>query len=79
MLSVDVGSVYVRHDGDRTMVLHLAVHSETYERLVVHRAFENPDVIWATPISEFLKQIEIKGIYVPQFKKEPIEENSQEP
>jgi len=51
------GSIYQHYKGGTYLVLHIATHTETREKLVVYRAAGNAAGIWARPYSMFIGDV----------------------
>jgi len=60
--------IYRHYKGNIYKVLYIAKHSETLEDMVVYQDVNNPDKIWARPISMWNDDIEIEGKIVKRFR-----------
>ena len=52
---------YRHYKGNHYVVLGVASHSETLEKLVVYRADYGDRVLWVRPLAMFLETVEISG------------------
>jgi hypothetical protein len=50
------------------VVLGVALHSETLEKLVVYRADYGDRGLWVRPLSMFLEMVEISGVQKARFQ-----------
>jgi len=67
MRELKIGGKY-RHYKDREyVVLGVAKHSETLEKLVVYRAEYGDKEIWVRPYEMFLDEVEVGGERVSRF------------
>lgn len=62
-----VGGKYKHYKGGLYKVLVLVKHSETHEDMVVYQNVEQPEKIWARPLSMFMEQVEVEGKTMPRF------------
>jgi len=59
--------IYRHYKGKLYEVTATAKHTETLEEMVVYRDLK--DQYWARPLSMFLEQVEVDGVWVPRFEK----------
>ena len=52
---------YRHYKGNHYVVLGVASHSETLEKLVVYRADYGDQGLWVRPLAMFLETVEISG------------------
>ena len=65
---MDVKKGRYRHfKGKEYEVLHVAMHSETLEDMVVYRALYGEGGVWVRPASMFLETVEREGKTFPRF------------
>jgi hypothetical protein len=62
-----VGGKYRHYKGNIYEVLFLGKHTETEEDLVIYRAVEKPEQIWARPLPMWIETVEWEGKTVPRF------------
>lgn len=62
-----VGKRYRHFKGKDYLVLHLAMHSETNEPMVVYQALYGEMDIWVRPAEMFLDQKDVDGKLVYRF------------
>ncbi len=67
MSEIKLGT-YRHYKGNTYKVLHIAKHSETLEDMVVYQDVNNPDKIWARPLSMWNDDIAIDGKTVKRFE-----------
>lgn len=66
MSEIKLGT-YRHYKGNTYKVLHIAKHSETLEDMVIYQDVNNPDKIWARPVSMWNDDIKIDGQTVKRF------------
>ena len=59
---------YRHYKGKEYVVLGVASHSETLEKLVVYRADYGDQGLWVRPLAMFLETVEISGEYKARFE-----------
>ena len=59
---------YRHYKGNNYVVLGVASHSETLEKLVVYRADYGDRGLWARPLSMFLETVDVSGESKPRFE-----------
>lgn len=59
---------YVHFKGGAYVVLGVARHSETDERLVVYRPEYGGRELWVRPVSMFVEIVTVDGVRVPRFQ-----------
>ena len=67
MLELECGR-YRHYKGNEYVVLGVALHSETLEKLVVYRADYGDRGLWVRPLSMFLEMVEISGVQKARFQ-----------
>ena len=60
--------VYKHYKGNEYLVLGIANHSETLEKMVFYQALYGEYKIWVRPIEMWNEEVEVNGIKVPRFK-----------
>lgn len=60
--------IYRHYKGNTYKTLHIAKHSETLEDMVIYQDVNNPDKIWARPVSMWNDDIEIDSKTVKRFE-----------
>ena len=59
---------YRHYKGNEYLVLGIALHSETLEKLVVYRADYGDKGLWVRPLSMFCEIVEISGVQKARFQ-----------
>ena len=59
---------YRHYKGNEYLVLGVALHSETLEKLVVYRADYGDGGLWVRPLSMFCEIVEISGVQKARFQ-----------
>ena len=59
---------YRQYKGNEYLVLGVALHSETLEKLVVYRADYGDGGLWVRPLSMFCEIVEISGVQRARFQ-----------
>lgn len=67
LLEIPVGR-YRHYKGGEYVVLGIARHSETDERLVVYQPDYGARELWVRPAVMFAEEVEINGARVPRFQ-----------
>jgi hypothetical protein len=57
---------YQHYKGSLYELLHIAIHSETDEKLVIYK--DEHDKVFARPYHMFFEDIEVNGELIPRFK-----------
>ncbi|MCY6371794.1 DUF1653 domain-containing protein [Clostridium ganghwense] len=65
---IKLGKKYKHFKGKEYLVLHVAKHSETLEKMVVYKALYGERGIWVRPLSMFLGKKEVNGKLVNRFE-----------
>ena len=58
--SLKIG-IYQHYKGKQYQVLGVALHSETFEELVVYQALYGKQLIWVRPLEMFLEDVQVNG------------------
>jgi hypothetical protein len=66
--TVAINGLYEHYKGLYYIVLTIARHSETLEKLVVYQAQYGEKRIWVRPLVMFLEHVTIDGKSQPRFK-----------
>lgn len=61
------GKTYQHYKGHSYIVLSIARHTETLEKLVIYQALYGERGIWARPLSMFMENVIIEGKEQPRF------------
>lgn len=59
---------YKHFKGNYYLVLHIAKHSETMEKMVVYKALYGEEGIWIRPYSMWNSEVEYDGKKVKRFE-----------
>jgi len=59
--------IYRHFKGNRYELLHVAVHSETLEPMVVYRALYGEGGVWVRPLRMWTEHVERDGYFGPRF------------
>ena len=68
MRELKIGGKYRHYKEKDYVVLGVAKHSETLEKLVVYQAQYDDKPIWVRPYEMFLGEVEIDGKMVTRFR-----------
>ena len=60
--------IYEHYKGNRYLVIGIANHSETLEKMVVYKALYGEGEFWVRPLSMWEELVEINGKRVPRFR-----------
>lgn len=64
--------IYKHFNGKYYYVLGVAIHSETYEELVMYVALYNINKIWVRPLYNFIELVKKDGMILPRFQYKTI-------
>ena len=60
--------IYKHYKGNLYQVFHVAIHSETREKVVVYQCLYDDYSIWVRPYEMFIETVELEdGQIVPRF------------
>ncbi len=59
---------YRHFKGKDYLVLGVAKHSETLEKLVIYKALYGEEKIWARPLKMFIEKVTVNGKKKPRFE-----------
>lgn len=68
MREVKVGKIYQHFKGNQYLVLCIALHTETNEKMVIYQDIHDKEKIYARPYEMFISKVD-KGKY-PDVKQE---------
>ena len=71
--------IYRHYKGQLYEVIETALHTDTYQALVVYRALYGEGNLWVRPRSVFLGEIEIEGAKVPRYQRVEDHEETGQP
>ena len=60
--------LYRHYKGNLYRLLYIARHSETLEEMVIYQDVNNPEKIWARPVSMWEETVEVGGERVFRFQ-----------
>jgi hypothetical protein len=63
-----IGQIYEHYKLKRYKVLHVGLHTETMEEMVVYQALYGDNAIWVRPKKMFLENVEVNGVIRPRFE-----------
>ena len=61
MRELKVNGIYRHFKGDYYLVLGVAIHSETKEKLVIYRALYGDNLVWIRPLDNFTEEVNRNG------------------
>lgn len=61
MNKIEKNKVYKHYKGGLYIILDIATHSETLEKLVIYRALYGDNKLWARPFSMFNDEVNKNG------------------
>ena len=61
MEEIKINGIYKHYKGDLYIVLDIAYHSETSERLVIYRGLYGNNTLWARPYDMFFDEVNKNG------------------
>ena len=70
-MEVVVGGKYRHFKGNEYIILHIARHSETLEKLVVYQDLGGKKEVWVRPYNMFIKKLD-KENYDQEYRFEHI-------
>jgi hypothetical protein len=68
-MKAEIGKKYRHYKGNEYEVIYIAKHTETEEELVIYRALQDPEKVWARPRAMFEEEIEVGGKVMPRFSR----------
>ena len=71
-MDVEIGKIYKHYKGNKYLVLNIATHTETGEKMVVYKALYGEEKIWTRPYDMFIEKVENKK---QEYRFELIKEN----
>lgn len=66
---VEINAKYRHYKGNEYVVLCIATHSETEEKMVVYKALYGDEKVWVRPLSMWNEEVEVDGNSVRRFKR----------
>ena len=67
--NIEIGKTYKHYKGNVYKVLHIAIHTETVEEMVVYQATYDDMKIFVRPLKMFLEKVEVNNKLVNRFEK----------
>jgi len=69
---VPIGAIFRHYKGREYKVLHIGLHTEGLELMVVYQGlYDCPDFgsypVWIRPLTHFLESVEVEGTAAPRF------------
>lgn len=61
MNKIEKNKVYKHYKGGLYIILDIATHSETLEKLVIYRALYGDNKLWARPLNMFFDEVNKNG------------------
>jgi hypothetical protein len=59
--------IYRHYKGNEYVVIGIALHSETSERMVLYHQLHAPRLLWVRPLGMFCEEVVVDGKTVPRF------------
>ena len=66
---IKVGDIYKHFKGNVYKIIAIAKHTETEEELIIYQQVDQPQKVWARPISMFIDIIEKNNNKFSRFTK----------
>jgi len=60
--------IYKHYKGNYYIVICVAKHTETLEKLVFYRALYDNEDFWIRPLNQFIDMVKYNNKYIPRFK-----------
>jgi hypothetical protein len=61
------GAIFRHYKGNDYVILHIGIHTETEERLVVYRSLKDLSTVWVRPYDMFFGTLQVDGVEVKRF------------
>ena len=61
MQKIEVGKIYKHYKGDYYIVLDVAYHSETLEKMIIYRGLYDDNKLWSRPYDTFFDEVNKNG------------------
>jgi hypothetical protein len=61
MKEIKINGIYKHFKGDYYIVLDIAHHSETQEKMIIYRALYNDNKLWVRPYDTFFEEVNKNG------------------
>lgn len=68
MKEILIGRMYRHYKNKDYIIIDLAQHSETLEKLVVYKALYGDNLTWVRPYDMFIEDVEYNGEVKERFK-----------
>lgn len=67
MDKIRIGGRYRHYKGNEYVVIGIAKHSETLEKLVIYKAQYGERELWVRPAAMFTETVHVSGQKIPRF------------
>jgi len=68
MKEILIGRMYRHYKNKDYIIIDIAQHSETLEKLVVYKALYGENLTWVRPYDMFIENVEYNGEVTERFK-----------
>jgi len=68
MKNILIGRMYRHYKNKDYIIIDIAQHSETLEKLVVYKALYGENLTWVRPYDMFIENVEYNGEVTERFK-----------
>ena len=66
-MDIIIGGKYRHYKGNEYLVIDVATHSETEEKMVVYKALYGEEKLWVRPLSMWDEKVTVNGEEITRF------------